>query len=177
MGVWTWFVARPFSCRRCTFEQGVSKIVAAHLALAERRAESNQKKPLPKKLKQAQESRLKLTDISYGKIVPQTKDLLIPKGDEDEVSRGTSKNMNRVPRMLLDAAKADVEKAHFVGKGDASLVQHMLTTFEWVMGASMRTALERAKYGKSVTVDPQELLTKRRSLHQSKTEVAPAQRV
>jgi hypothetical protein len=108
----------PFS-GWCTFEEGASKLAAAHLNMASRQA-SKRSAVLPKRLLRANASRAKLIDISDGKV---------RKVDVDESFVA-----------VLKQTSDDLEIAKFVGKGVAEKVKQLLAELEW----SMHMAMEQA---------------------------------
>ncbi|KOO26862.1 map3k delta-1 protein kinase [Chrysochromulina tobinii] len=101
----------------CTFEQGCSKLVVAHLNKASRQASSR----LPERLVRANASRAKVTDISEEKVSPV--------------------DVKESPAAILKQSNKDIEKATFVGKGEAETVKQLLATLE----GSMKRAMEEAK--------------------------------
>jgi hypothetical protein len=105
----------PFS-GWCTFEQGSSKLAAAHLNMASRQASVE----LPKRLKHANASRAKVTDISGGQV--------------------RTVDVKESPVAVLKKTSDDLEIATFVGKGEAETVKQLLAKLEW----SMHMAMEQA---------------------------------
>jgi hypothetical protein len=108
----------PFS-GWCTFEQGSSKLAAAHLNMASRQA-SKRSAVLPERLVRANASRAKVTDISDGQV--------------------RTVDVKESPATLLKQTNLDLEIAQFVGKGDSVQVKQLLENLEW----SMNLALELA---------------------------------
>ena len=117
----------------CTFEQGASKLVAAHLHMASRQA-SKRSEVLPERLVRANASRAKVTDISNGHV--RTVDV-----SEDS------------PVALLKQTSDDIEIAKFVGKGEGETVKLLLAKLEWSMHMAMEQAtVDHVKSG--LTIDP-----------------------
>jgi hypothetical protein len=108
----------PFS-GWCTFEQGVSKLVAAHLNKASRQAKERSA-VLPERLKRASDSRDKVTDISDGQIRKVV--------------------VTESPDALLKKTNEDLGNAIFVGKGEGEDVKQLLAKFEWSMNMAMEQA-------------------------------------
>jgi hypothetical protein len=103
----------------CTFEQGSSKLAAAHLNMASRQA-SKRSVELPERLKHANASRAKVIDISDGKV--------------------RTIDVEESPVAVLKQTSDDLEIAKFVGKGEAETVKQLLAKVEW----SMHMAMEQA---------------------------------
>ena len=110
----------------CTAEQGVASMAVAHIAKAEDEA-VQRSAPLPQRIRAAQGTRPKLTDLSSG-------DAEVVVVDAD-------------PLKLLEQTVGDLEGAAFVGKGDCDTVKQLLAVFEW----DMRTALARVTADYAVT--------------------------
>ena len=103
----------------CTFEQGSSKLAAAHLNMASRQA-SKRSVELPERLKHANASRAKVIDISDGQV--------------------RTVDVEESPVAVLKQTSDDLEIAKFVGKGEAETVKQLLAKVEW----SMHMAMEQA---------------------------------
>ena len=103
----------------CTFEQGSSKLAAAHLNMASRQA-SKRSVVLPERLVRADASRAKVVDISDGKVC--------------------TVDVEESPVAVLKQTSDDLEIAKFVGKGEAETVKQLLAKVEW----SMHMAMEQA---------------------------------
>ena len=114
---------RPFS-GWCTFEQGSSKLAAAHLNMASRQA-SKRSTMLPERLKHANASRAKVIDIS-----------------DDQVR---TVDVRETPENVLKETNGDLEKATFVGKGEAEKVKQLLVKLEWSMHMAMERSLHNVK--------------------------------
>jgi hypothetical protein len=108
----------PFS-GWCTFEEGVSKLAAAHLNVASRQA-TERLEVLPERFERANASRAKVTDISDGQV--------------------RTINVKESPETLLKQTNQDLEIAKFVGKGESKTVKKLLASLEW----SMKLALDGA---------------------------------
>ncbi len=116
----------PFS-GWCTFEQGSSKLAAAHLNMASRQASVE----LPKRLKHANASRAKVTDISGGQV--------------------RTVDVKESPVEVLKKTSDDLEIATFVGKGEAETVKQLLAKLEWSMHMAMEQATaDRVKRGLTI---------------------------
>ena len=102
----------------CTFEQGVSMMVAAHVEEAVNRSTS-QGTALPDRLTHMQ--RPKLIDISDGQTRPR--------------------EVTERPKAVLEATTAAIEKAKFVGKGDKLMVTQLFAELEW----TVKTVMEQAR--------------------------------
>jgi hypothetical protein len=105
----------------CTFEEGVSKLAAAHLNVASRQA-TERSEVLPERLVRANASRAKVTDISDGQV------------------RTVELDVEESPESLLKKTNQDLKIAQFVGKGESETVKQLLAKLEW----SMKLALELA---------------------------------
>ena len=108
----------PFS-GWCTFEQGSSKLAAAHLSMASRQA-SKRSFVLPERLARANACRAKVIDISDGQV--------------------RTVDVEESPVAVLKQTSDDLEIAKFVGKGEAETVKQLLAELEW----SMHMAMEQA---------------------------------
>jgi hypothetical protein len=108
----------PFS-GWCTFEQGSSKLAAAHLNMASRQA-SKRSTVLPERLKHANASRAKVIDISDGQV--------------------RTVDVKESPATLLKQTNLDLEIAKFVGKGESETVKQLLAKLEWSMNLALDLA-------------------------------------
>ena len=113
----------------CTFEQGASTMVAAHLAAAKRQAEA-QGKQLPERFVRVVEGpRPKVAEI-----MREDGSLRVREVGEDET-----------PETLLDATTETIGGATFIGKGEDAEVQQMLAKLEWTIHTAMEE-IRRAQH-------------------------------
>jgi len=110
----------PFS-GWCTFEEGVSKLAAAHWNVASRQA-TERSEVLPERLVRANASRAKVIDISDEKESPV--------------------DVKESPETLLKQTNRDLEIAQFVGKGESVQVTQLLEKLERSMNSAMAQATE-----------------------------------
>jgi len=131
-----------------TFEQGVARVAAAHVATALAQLE-RQKRTAPDAMRRALESRAKLVDIGGEAAAP-----LFDAPLEE-------------PLALLRATTAAISRATFTNSADRRAVQRLVFGFEWTMHMAVDSVLAQHSGGALLTAKPR----RRPAPHPSKSQL------